>query len=95
MGKVCPLPIMEFSNRLESRSSIFNSAYLWENLYDSIVRESLQISIGGSPSEESTCAEFEPTIGVGALQIKIIHPSTYISKVNGQSVCDVGKAIST
>ena len=59
---------MEFSNRLESRSSIFDLAHLWENLYDSIVRESLQISIGRSPSEESTCAEFEPTVGVGALQ---------------------------
>ena len=59
---------MEFSNRLESRLSIFDSAHLWENPYDSILRESLQISIGRSPPEESTCAEFEPTVGVGALQ---------------------------
>ena len=75
---------MEFSNRLESRSSIFDSAHLWENPYDSIVRESLQISIGGSPPEESRCAEFEPTIGVGALQMnkkKLIHLHIFEEKL--------------
>ena len=55
---------------LESHSSIFASAHLWENPYNSIVRESLQILIGRLPPNGSRCAEFEPTIGEGALQRK-------------------------
>ena len=70
LGKVRPLPIMEFWNHLESSITIFDSTYIWENPYDSIIGESLQMSIGGSTWEEITCAELETTIGVGAVRIR-------------------------
>ena len=97
LGKVCPLPIMEFWNWFESRSSIFDSEHLWENPYDSTIRESLQMSIGGSPWEETICAKFKPTIGVGALQIKHKNKFFILDKVNVMLVrpyvpsrCDIG-----